>query len=141
MSSRPNRFILNSDYMSMAQAGNHEVDIVLPAGTTVGTTGTTERSVVLPTVKGAVPRYLLSYQTTVYDMESQTTVNRTITVPINGAIKIWSSNGYPTYDVYISRLDANTMQAYAVVTTLNANQHFDSLTFRLRVSYMYPPNA
>ena len=90
MSSRPNRFILNSDYMSLAQAGNQEIDIVLPAGTSISGLGYVTKLVNLPAVKGAIPRYLVSYETTVYNMETQQTETKTVTIPTEGMFDIWS---------------------------------------------------
>lgn len=140
MSSRPNRFILNSDYMSLAQAGNQEIDIVLPAGTSISGLGYVTKLVNLPAVKGAIPRYLVSYETTVYNMETQQTETKTVTIPTEGMFDIWSSNGLPHYYVLFARPDKDKLMVSAQVITQSGDQPFDSITFKLRVSYMYPPN-
>ena len=67
----PNRFILNSDYMSLAQASNYETNIVLPAGRATSYAGFIDKDISLPTVKGAMARYLVSYETTVYNMNTK----------------------------------------------------------------------
>lgn len=136
----PNRFILNSDYMSFAQAGNQEVDVVLPAGTSISGLGYTSKDYNVPVAKGAIPRYLVSYETTVYNMETQQTETKVVTIPTEGAFDIWSSMGLPHYYVFISRPDSNTLAVSAVVQTRSGNQPFDSVAFKLRISYMYPPN-
>lgn len=140
MSSLPNRFILNSDFMSFAQAGNQEVDIVLPSGTSLSGVAVVTKSVSLPAVKGAIPRYLVSYETTVYNMETQQTETKVVTVPCHGMFTIWSNNGLPRYDVILSRPNAKTLTATAVVQTQSGNRPFNSVTFKVRISYMYPPN-
>lgn len=140
--SRPNRFILNSDYMSMAQASSYEVNVVLPAGQSTGYAGLIDKDIAIPTVKGAIPRYLVSYQTTVYNMETQQLETKEVTVPTFGGVMIRASmNGYPLHLIFFSRKDANTLNIFDVIQTSSPDQQYDSLTFKLRVSYMYPPNA
>lgn len=139
--SRPNRFILNSDYMSMAQASNYEINVVLPAGRSTSYVGLIDKDIAIPTVKGAIPRYLVSYQTTVYNMETQRLETKEVTMPTYGGVRIRASeNGYPSHSITFSRKDANTLNIYDVIQTSNPDQQYDSLTFKLRVSYMYPPN-
>lgn len=140
-SERPNRFILNSDYMSFAQAANHELNVVLPAGTSISGLGYTTKSYNLPAAKGAIPRYLVSYETTVYNMETQQTETKIVTIPTEGSFDIWSSFGLPHYYVLIARPDKDTLTVSAVVQTQSGNQPFDSIAFKLRISYMYPPNV
>lgn len=139
-SERPNRFILNSDYMSFAQAGNQEVNVVLPSGTSISGLGYVTKDIALPAVKGAIPRYLVSYQTTVYNMDTGQTETRTVTIPSNGMFDIWSNNGLPHYYVLLARPNKNTLTVSAQVVTQSGNKPFNSITFKLRISYMYPPN-
>lgn len=140
MSELPNRFILNTDYMSFAQAGNQELNVVLPAGTSISGLGYTTKSYNLPAVKGAISRYLASYETTVYNTETQQIETKVVTMPVDGMFDIWSSNGLPHYFIFIARPDKNTITISAQVVTQSGNQPFDSITFKLRMSYMYPPN-
>lgn len=136
----PNRFILNSDYMSFAQAGNQEINVVLPAGTSISGLGYTTKSYNLPAVKGAIPRYLASYETTVYNMETQQTEVKTVTIPVEGMFDIRTRTNLPHYFIFIARPNKDTITISAQVETQSGNRPFDSITFKLRVSYMYPPN-
>ena len=136
----PNRFILNTDYMSFAQAGNQELTVALPAGTSINGQGYTTKSYSMTAPKGAIPRYLVSYETSVYNMETQQTETRTVTIPTEGMFDIWSSTGLPHYYVFIARPDKNTITISALVITQSGYRPFNSITFKLRVSYMYPPN-
>ena len=127
--------------MSFAQAGTYEVNVVMSAGTTVGTVGLQSKDFNVPAPKGAIPRYLVSYETTVYNMETQQLETKLITLPTQGMLRIWSgSMGYPLWDIIISRKDANTLNVFGIVQTLNANSNYDSITFKVRISYMYTPN-
>ena len=142
-SERPNRFILNTDYMSLAQAGYHQFNVVMPAGTTdASSTASISKDIRLPSVKGAIPRYLVSYETSVYDMETGVSSMRLVTIPSQGSFRLWTTiMGYPSWTIILSRKDNETLNVYAVVQTMNPNQNFDSITFKLRISYMYPPNV
>lgn len=136
----PNRFILNSDYMSLAQASNYEANIVLPTGQATSYVGLIDKDIPLPTVKGAMARYLVSYETTVYNMDTGQTETRTVTIPTTGVFWIYSLAGTPSWQVFLSRKDANTLNVYAIVRTSTASGTYPSVTFKLNVSYMYPPN-
>ena len=142
-SERPNRFILNTDYMSLAQAGYYQFNVVMSAGTTSSTAvdfQSKDFKVTAP--KGSIPRYLFSYETTVYNMETQELETKTITLPTAGMIRIWDGMmGYPLWDIILSRKDASTLNIFAIVQTINPNENYNSITFKLRISYMYPPNV
>ena len=136
----PNRFILNSDYMSLAQASNYETNIVLPAGRATSYADFIDKDISLPTVKGAMARYLVSYETTVYNMDTSQTETRTVTIPTTGVFWIYSQSGTPSWQVFLSRKNASTLNVYAIVRTSGASDNYPSITFKLNVSYMYPPN-
>ena len=142
-SGRPNRFILNTDYMGMAQVGNHSVNVVMPTGTSGNNCiAYISKDINLPSANGAIPRYLITYQTTVYDMETQQLVTKTITTPTLGMVRLWTSSmGFPSHLIMLSRKDANTITVADMVETLNANENFPSVTFKVEVSYIYPPNV
>ena len=90
MPERPNRFILNSDYMSWAQVTNTSVNVILPAGTTpAGSVDIITREIKLPTVKGGIPRYIISYQTTAYNMDTGQTETVTENMPSYGMAAIF----------------------------------------------------
>ena len=140
-SERPNRFILNTDYMSLAQASNHQFNVTLPPGTSGDNyIGTTSRDIRLPAVKGAIPRYLVSIETGILEPDNQTITKKVITVPSQGIFWIYSEQVWPSWLVTISRKDKDTISFYAMVETWDPNENFPSLTFKLRISYMYPPN-
>ena len=140
--SRPNRFILNSDYMSMAQASNYEKNVVLPAGRSTSYIDLIDKDIAMPTVKGAIPRYLVSYQTAVYNMETQRLETKEVTMPTFGGVRIRTSeNQYPTHSITFSRKDADTLRVYDVVQTFNSDQQYDSLTFKLRQSLLQVKSA
>ena len=48
--------------------------------------------------------------------------------------------GYPLWDIIISRKDANTLNVFGIVQTLDQDSNYDSITLKIRISYMYPPN-
>ena len=141
-SERPNRFILNTDYMSLAQASYHQFNVVMPTGTTdASATAAVSKDIRLPSVKGAIPRYLVSYETSVYDMESGTSSMKVVTIPSQGSFRLWTTAmGFPSWTIILSRKDNETLNIYAIVQTMNPNEQYDSITFKLRISYMYPPN-
>lgn len=136
----PNRFILNSDYMSLAQASNYETNIVLPTGRATNYVGLIDKDIPLPTVKGAMARYLVSYGTSVYNMDTGQDETRVVALPTTGVFWIYSQTGTPSWQVFLSRKDANTLNVYAIVRTSGASDTYPSITFKLNVSYMYPPN-
>lgn len=127
--------------MSFAQAGTYEVNVVMPAGRTVGTAGLQSKDFNVPAPKGAIPRYLVSYETTVYNMETQQLETKLITLPTQGMLRIQSgAMGYPLWDIIISRKDASTLNVFGIVQTLDPDSDYDSITLKIRISYMYPPN-
>lgn len=127
--------------MSFAQAGTYEVNVVMPAGRTVGTAGLQSKDFNVPAPKGAIPRYLVSYETTVYNMETQQLETKLITLPTQGMLRIQSgAMGYPLWDIIISRKDAGTLNVFGIVQTLDPDSDYDSITLKIRISYMYPPN-
>lgn len=127
--------------MSFAQAGTYEVNVVMPAGRTVGTAGLQSKDFNVPAPKGAIPRYLVSYETTVYNMETQQLETKLITLPTQGMLRIQSgAMGYPLWDIIISRKDANTLNVFGIVQTLDPDSDYDSIALKIRISYMYPPN-
>ena len=129
--------------MSLAQASNYQFNVVMSAGTTGDNyLDSQSKDIRVPTVKGAIPRYLVSYDTVIYDPDTQTEVAKTITVPFTSMFVIWTSQmGYPSWRIFISRKDENTLNVYAVIETWDANENYPSITFKLRISYMYPPNV
>ena len=139
-SERPNRFIINSDYMSMAQASNYKTVVTLPTGTAVGYVGYVKREISLPTVKGAIPRYIISYETSVYNMDTQQTETKVVNVPSAGYFAIFSLSGTPTWYVTLSRKDKNTLLVEAAVRVSSSGGTFPSIAFTVNVSYIYPPN-
>jgi hypothetical protein len=144
MPERPNRFILNSDYMSWAQVTNTSVNVILPAGTTpAGSVDVITREIKLPTVKGGIPRYIISYQTTAYNMDTGQTETVTENMPSSGMAAIFSSAHYPSWLITISRKDKDTLNVVAVVQgsyNMASAVSYPSITFKLTVSYLYPPN-
>lgn len=141
-SPRPNRFILNTDYMSLAQAGKYSTNVIIPAGQAIGYGNVVEVDVPLPTANGAIPRYLVTYRTTVYNMDTQQLETKDITVPMPGKFQIRvGQRGFPLHIISLSRLNNSTMRVTDVIETFNLDEYYDSLTFRLDVSYIYPPNV
>ena len=142
-SERPNRFILNTDYMSLAQAGYYQFNVVMSAGTTSGTgVDTQSKDFKVTAPKGAIPRYLISYEAEVWNMETQQIETKTITLPTAGMIRIWDGMmGYPVWSIVISRKDESTLNIFAAIETMSPNENYNSITFKLRISYMYPPNV
>ena len=142
-SPQPNRFILSTDYMTFAQASEYSVNVVIPAGQTISYGNIVDVDVPLPTADGAIPRYLVTYRATVYDMDAQTPQLETkdITVPICGKFQIRvGQNGRPLHIISISRKNNSTVTVTDSINTFNPDEYYDSITFRLDVSYMYPPN-
>ena len=74
-------------------------------------------------------------------METQQLETKLITLPTQGMLRIWSSPmGYPLWDIIISRKDANTLNVFGIVQTPDPDSDYDSITLKIRISYMYPPN-
>lgn len=142
MSSRPNRFIMNTDYLTFAQAGNYTVSVTMPAGTSgAGKMGYVKKEIALPAAKGAIPRFLVTFRTTVYNTETQREETKDVTVPTPGSVTYWPSLGYPKHIIMIARKNDTTLVIGDTVQTAQASQAFPSITFTLNVSYVYPPNA
>lgn len=141
-SQRPNRFILNTDYMSLAQAGGYSTNVIIPAGQTIGYGNAVDVDVPLPTANGAIPRYLVTYRTTVYNMETQQLETKDITVPMAGKFHIRvGQRGFPLHIISLSRLNNSTMRVTDSIETFDLDEHYDSITFKIDVSYIYPPNV
>lgn len=128
--------------MSLAQAGQYSENVVMPAGQTSGYSTWLSKDINIPAPDGAIPRYLITYQTTVYNMETQQLETKTITAPTFGMVRLWTSSmGYPSHFITLSRKDRNTLNVYDIVETFNTDENFPSITFKVTVSYIYPPNA
>lgn len=141
-SPRPNRFILNTDYMSLAQASKYSTNVIIPAGQTIGYANVVDVDVPLPTADGAIPRYLVTYQTTVWNMDTQQLETKDITVPMTGKFQIRvGQRGFPQHIISLSRLDNSTMRVTDAIGTFDPDEYYDSLTFKIDVSYIYPPNV
>lgn len=141
-SQRPNRFILNTDYMSLAQAGGYSTNVIIPAGQAIGYGNVVDVDVPLPTANGAIPRYLVTYRTTVYNMDTQQLETKDITVPMTGKFHIRvGQRGFPLHIISISRLNNSTMRVTDAIETFDPDEYYDSITFKIDVSYIYPPNV
>lgn len=141
-SPRPNRFILNTDYMSLAQASKYSTNVIIPAGQTIGYANVVDVDVPLPTADGAIPRYLVTYQTTVWNMDTQQLETKDITVPMTGKFQIRvGQRGFPQHIISLSRLNNSTMRVTDAIGTFDPDEYYDSLTFKIDVSYIYPPNV
>ena len=127
----------------MAQVGNHSVNVVMPTGTSGDNCiAYISKDIDLPSANGAIPRYLITYQTTVYNMDTQQLEIKNITVPTYGMVRLrTSSMGYPTHMIMLSRKNANTITVSDMVETFDPNENFPSVTFKVEVSYIYPPNV
>lgn len=141
-----NKFILNSDFMSVASAGNESITVVIPAGTLVPTgetygapqaTGFARRNLSVKTPNGALTKLSMTYKPT-------NTPNKPQTIGIGNYIQLDNEQNGITYAIYIYRVSNERITVEANVSLEQGYpllSSFPSITFTLNLSYFYPPNV
>ena len=140
--SRINRFILNTDFLTLAKNKHYERNIIIPAIELIdsGLSGYQKRGdasvdINMPTPAGAIARSSVTFKG---NNSGATTVN------CNGFFTIEDSfNNGLLWQIYWGRKNSTTITVYATVyqrTGYPAITLSPTVTFTLNVSYFYPPN-
>lgn len=125
---KPSDFILNSDYLSIAQVGSNTYDVTVGAGTLVGQ-GYTEQNFDFATraQAGASDRILISKDGGRYYLGSYR--------QIEPATNIY---GF----VHVFRTSANNIRVQMVLENYSAeSRSYPAMTFKVKVSSFRPPNV
>lgn len=142
--SRPDRFILNTDFLTLAKNKRYEETIIVPVISLSNVTmdeyqkyGTTRIDVYMPTPAGAIARSSVTYKGT--DSDSVET-----TVSCGGSFTITDQfeDGF-VWQIYWWRKDSDTIRFTIYAYQMKyypAKTSTPSLTFKLTTSYFYPPN-
>lgn len=125
---KPNLFIINSDYLSIAQTSRHTYTYIVPAGTIPAggqTTQSTDFSI--PEQKGAIDHVMVKLDNGNYTLGQRFTVD-------------FNANSGATLSAY--RTSPNTLHAEVVVSNLAGASpvNYPMMTFTIKVSSFKPPN-
>lgn len=139
-----NRFIMDSDIMTLAQVSNGKAIVTIPAGRAEPSVGSLETvQAALKSVNGAIARYNVTYETTYYDADAGAQVTGPLTFPVESSFVIWSRTGYPKWTIFLERLNKDTLSVVAFIDvngTPGTFVDYPSLTFTIEACYLYPPN-
>ena len=122
---KPSDFILNSDYLTLAQYGETSYTIYVPAGNTSVALDIT-RDFAVPSQAGALDRVLIT-------VDGQTTVGMAAdfqlsSLDVGGAI------------VQLYRTSPNNMQAHVYSMSYGTSIDYPAHTITIRVACFKPPN-
>lgn len=130
---RPNDFILNSDYLSIAQINNSTYTITIGAGTLqpypqTGWVSTQTFDFTIPSYQGIIDRVLIKKDSNDYVLG--TTHSFMASANVGGHINVYrASKTKLRVDVTLSNTD-------------NANpSSYPNMTFKVKVARFYPPNV
>lgn len=142
--SRPDRFILNTDFLTLAKNKRYEKNIVVPVIDLDDTSmaqyqkyGSTKITVNIPTPPGAIARSSVTYKGT-GDYSTETTVS------CGGYFTIIDQfwDGF-VWQFYWYRKDSDNIEILVIAYQMRyypAKTNTPSVTFKLTTSYFYPPN-
>ena len=126
---KPSDFILNSDYLSIAQTSSNSYSLTVSGGSITGQGGSVERNFNFsaPAQTGAIDRVLISKDGGRYYVGMYRGIN-------------------PTTDVYgfisVYRTSANNIRAQVVLENYSASTTtYPTMTFSIKVSTFQPPNV
>lgn len=126
---KPSDFILNSDYLSIAQTGSSSHTVTVASGSLAGQGGSSEQNFnfTVPAQAGAVDRVLISKDGGRYYVGAYRGIN-------------------PATDVYgfinVFRTSATNIRAQVVLENYSASTtSYPSMTFDIKVSTFKPPNV
>lgn len=131
---KPNDFIMNSDYLSIAQIGSNTFDIIVPSGTLV-VNGYTEQNfdfAVTP-INGAIDRVYINKDGAGYLLGSY--MNLTPVYSDNG-------NTYITGALRVFRTAPDNIRAQLVLQNYGqSTTSYPAMNFTIKVSSFRPPNV
>lgn len=142
--SRPDRFILNTDYLALAKNKRYENNVVVPIIQLYDSSlaryqkaGSTTIDINVPTPAGAIARSSVTYKGT-GEYSNETTVS------CGGYFTIVDQwwDGFE-WQFYWYRKDSNTITIMVYAYQMRyypAKTSTPSVTFKLTTSYFYPPN-
>jgi len=125
---KPSDFILNSDYMSIAQVSSNTFTLTIAAGSLTGQNYTEQNiDFTIRAQKGASDRIMISKDGGRYHLCSYRSLN-------------------PNTDIYgfiqLTRTSANNMRAKVVLENYSAStESYPAMTFSIKVSSFRPPNV
>ena len=130
---RPNDFILNSDYLSIAQIDNSTYTITIGAGTLqpypqTGWISTQTFDFTIPSQQGIIDRILIKKDSSDYALGSK--LSFTASANVSGYVNVYrASKTKLRVDVTLNNID-------------NANpSSYPNMTFKVKVARFYPPNV
>lgn len=125
---KPSNFILNSDYLSIAQVSSNTYTLTIAAGTLTGNNYTEQNTdFKIRAQQGASDRIMISKDGGDYKVGSYQQLE-------------------PATDIYgfirLSRTSADTIQAKVVLENYSASTNsYPAMTFSIKVSSFRPPNV
>lgn len=138
-----NRFIINSDYLSMARAGNYSANVIIGTGelTYIGDIVRLTNEVKIPAPNGAICQMNITYT----PPNGEPTSAMGIMTIITGDLQDTQGRRLRcNWNIYTRRKDRNTLIVDTIVMKTGApdgtKQIFPSLPIKINVSYFYPPN-
>jgi hypothetical protein len=125
---KPNDFILNSDYLSIAQVSSNTYTVNVATGTLAGNSYTEQDfNFKIRTQKGASDRIMINKDSGRYYLGSYRQINP-------------ATNVYGFIQAY--RTDADTLHAKLVLENYNnASSTYPAMTFSIKVTSFRPPNV
>ena len=128
MTMKPNKFIVNTDYLSLAQIGKQELFFAVPAGTVpAGGQVVRDGDFTVTSQKGAIDQILIRQDDHNYRL--------------GYSLSVVSGNDIiGTTDVY--RTSASNMRVRVTINNLFSSSvlNYPAMTFRVKVSSFKPPN-
>jgi hypothetical protein len=125
---RPSDFILNSDYLSIAQTGRNTFTLTIGGGT-LPVNGYSEQNLDFPinAVTGAIDRIMISKDSGNYRL---------------GSVMTAYPNNDVRCDVAVYRNASNTLRAQVILQNYSGGTAtYPSMTFGIKVSTFMPPNV
>ena len=124
---KPNNFIANSDYLSLAQKNTTEFTVVFPQEHfNPGYSFDRTQDITVPSIKGAIDEFMISLNGSDYYLGGYLVVD----------------GNQPSLDIYIYRPSPNTLRVRLhVFTSLIGGYDMPMQTVKVRVSSYLPPNV
>lgn len=139
----PNRFIINTDYMTFARSGNYSKLVIIPSGyfNSTSTTANGEVDINIPAPKGSISRTSASYKGV--DSGIDITASSGSAIKVFGDVDLGSDVWtYLQWDIFWMRKDSKTLAVYWYVKrdSTSSPDRYVSIPITLNVSYFFPPN-
>ena len=128
----PNKFTLNSDYLSIAQTGSNEYTAYFGGGTLIsGAYFETSANFTIPAEKGAIDQIMIKKDSSSYRVGSYQRLEWSTTNPYQRIV------GF----VDVSRTSPSNLRVRLVLENVStSNYSYPSTTFTIKVSSFKPPN-